>query len=185
MSGRARRATRPTSCHFGAALVRSPRELRADVDRWRDLARHRSKERCSGMPRSRPGMPTGVRYRDRGKYRMTDSSADARDPPTYCNQGAAVLSRPAPNIRPIVDDRTQRKPFQRKRKITGIPSRSSRCTIILFASVRRYGPRLWWPLASRSGLGKLVILWARWRIGRRHNESTPSNTMGGTICRRK
>jgi hypothetical protein len=34
MSGRARRATRPTSCLFGAALGRSELVLRADFGRW-------------------------------------------------------------------------------------------------------------------------------------------------------
>ncbi len=77
--------------------------------RHRSLARSRppslSGERCSGMPRSRPGMPTGTGYPTMDRHRMTDSSADARDPPTRCNQGSPVPNRPAPNMRSIVGDR--------------------------------------------------------------------------------
>ena len=94
MTGRARRATRPTSCHFGAALVRSPLVLRADIERRGALALHRSGERCSGMPRSRPGTPTGTRYSSLGKHGVTDSSADARDPMTSRLRRAIVLSDP-------------------------------------------------------------------------------------------
>ena len=96
VTGRARRATRPTSCHFGAALVRSPLELRADIERWDALALHRSGERCSGMPRSRAGMPTGPTYPGTRKRYTTDSRADARAPTASCKQGSAVLNGPAP-----------------------------------------------------------------------------------------
>jgi len=108
MTGRARRATRPTSCHFGAALVRSPRELRADIERWGALALHRCGQRCSGMPRSRPGVPTGPTYPNKGKQFTTDSNADARDPPTCATQVRQFSTDRRRNHRSIVGDRAQR-----------------------------------------------------------------------------
>jgi hypothetical protein len=62
-------------------------------------------ERCSGSPRSRAGAPTGAKYPDRRKHEMTESSADARDPPTGFNRGLVVLNGLAPNSRSIVGDR--------------------------------------------------------------------------------
>jgi hypothetical protein len=49
-------------------------------------------------------------------------------------------------------------PSQRRSKTTRIRSRYSRCTTISFASIRRCGPHLLWPLASHRGFGKSVIM---------------------------
>jgi len=111
MAGRARRATRPTSCHFGAALVRCSLVLRADIDRWGDLALHRSGERCRERPEVGRVHRQKTEYPNGRKQGATESSADARDPATgplrkvtVFNGG--VLNRPAPR-RSIAVDRAQ------------------------------------------------------------------------------
>jgi hypothetical protein len=108
MSGRARRATRPTACLFGALdrrRLRPPRPLT------------RSRRSCpadfaGASPWESPAVGRvyqckEIRTVGNSELRR-DSSADARDPPTSFAQGLNVLGRPAPKSRSIAVDRAKR-----------------------------------------------------------------------------
>src|SRR5271166_1094072 len=108
MTGRARRATRPTPCLFGAAP-----ELRADFVRIENVgvfSRPRPPPPGGAVrvqARGRPGWPTS---HDRALSRhpvLPGSSADARDPPPCPLQKATVLNLFAttPDARSLANER--------------------------------------------------------------------------------
>src|SRR5207302_4619816 len=103
MTGRARRAPRPTSWLFGAALG-----LAAELDRWGGLAPHLAGASCSGKATRSAGSPSNeVKITLTRQHVLTDSSADARGPTTSADQVRDRAGESGSRARSIVVDRAK------------------------------------------------------------------------------
>ena len=162
MAGRARRATRPTPCHFGATLG-----LRADCGRSRanlglrardGLALRLSGESLGECPGVGREIPRGMTDPGERKQDTAESKADARDPTTSLAPGSDVSQRPS-----VLSGAAPKKPLDRGRssetdsddfgfdRIEKIPNRDR--AVARRASPRRRMHRL----RARPGM---VAVWA-------------------------